>query len=84
MMAHDLRFVRMNLDDDTLHCERHGLLTAEEAENVYQRLPITEEQVRQAPKLDWIWRIRERLSQRHGPRCVELVTIIDVSKQYIR
>ena len=70
MMSHDLRFVRMNTADETLHCERHGLLTPTEAEDVYFRVGLTHDQVARAPRLDRFWRIREWMSQRAGPRCV--------------
>lgn len=36
-MKHNLAFVRMNPHDETLHCERHGLLTPEEALSVWER-----------------------------------------------
>lgn len=70
MMSHDLRFVRMNTEDETLHCERHGLLSKAETEDVYFRVGLTHSQVVNAPRLDWLWRLREWLSQRSGPRCV--------------
>lgn len=38
---HDLRLVRMNLEDDTLHCEVHGLLPVDETQDVFERSGLT-------------------------------------------
>ena len=73
MMSHDLRFVRLNTADETLHCERHGLLSPVEADDVYIRIGMTHDLVVNAPQPDWLLSIREWLSQRRAPRCVPLV-----------
>lgn len=39
-MRHNPAFVRMNPTDGTLHCERHGLLTDDEALDVYRRVGV--------------------------------------------
>lgn len=38
---HDLRLVRINRQDHTLHCEVHGLLPDDEAAEVLQRAGLT-------------------------------------------
>lgn len=72
MIHHDLRLVRMHELDQTLHCERHGLLGKAEALDVWRRTGIDATKAASAHArwgvvarlVDWIVRAFSR------PHCV--------------
>jgi hypothetical protein len=76
---HDLRFVRMNVADGTVHCERHGPLPPDEVEDVYRRSGLTASEVQESARPNWVTRFQEWLDQRHGPRCMPVARVISMS-----
>lgn len=71
---HDLRLVRMNLFDGTMHCRKHGLLTGDEANDVLRRSGMSADTLRvldeQAPS--WLKRFWDALGLLSWPKCEPL------------
>lgn len=69
---HDLRLVRMNLDDRTFHCKAHGLLPEDEAANVLSRSGFTVEFLESAkPDPDLVAKY-DAINARANPECESL------------
>lgn len=77
MIRHDLRLVRLRPEDQSLHCETHGLLPDDEARDVFERAKLTaveahgvyQRRPRLARTLDKLVHVLNRLSP---PKCVVL------------
>ncbi len=71
MIHHSLDLVRIHRLDNTLHCDRHGLLNAEEAEDVWQRSALPQAVAEQAGSVTRWQRVIERARQvLLRPHCV--------------